>query len=638
MLTLRSCRCQNPAVLVDLAPRGARLSWLCLVASMLVLGLPAAAGAATIFPNVAGDEGTGEGNCSRSEVTAAGADPNTQQCSLRQAMETAKSGDVISLTTTPPIATYSLKEELSIAGKEVAVEGTGETIAVAGKKSRIASVASGAALTLTDLTLENGQEAHGSAVLNKGTLVLRDDAISGDEAPAGPGTSGGAIENEAGASLTVLDSTISKDKADEGGAIDSRGALAILNSTIAQNSATSGGGLFVSGAEATTIANATIAGNTATGQGGNVDFASTPVRIKDSILAAGEAVEGKDCHLEGAIESQGYNLSDAAIPEECGLTATGDREAVADLQLGPLAANGGATRTIALGAESAAIGTGNPAGCTDQAGQPASTDQRGRGRPKQCDVGAFQTPAADLGVSVTAPASAAPGQPLTFTVTVTNTGPADAQGVTVTDKLSAVATLVSASGCSGNATLTCSIGGLAAGAQATVSVTVTQTQLGVAGDTAIVTSSVRDPEVANNLASTSASIESPAAVAATPGASAPPANVNSTPPSAGNLIMAFKQKLGSTLSAYFLCKVASCVVTITGKLKVGRRSIPISLKPETVKANVKQKLAIKLSKKLRSELAAALAKHQKVALTIAASVRYGAFSAKTRPLTSTLEQ
>ena len=605
---------------------------------MLVLGLPAVAGAATIYPNVAGDEGIGTSNCSTSNPPAPAT--GSGECSLRQATAFAESlgGGVVSLTSPAPSTAYNLGKELLISEKEVTIVGEGETIAVAGKKSRVVSVASGAALTLTDLTLEGGQATQGGAILNKGTLVLREDALSGNEAPAGLGTSGGAIENEAGAGLTVLDSTIAKNKADEGGAIDSQGTLAILNSTVTQNAASSGGGLFVSGAGAATIADATIAGNTATGEGGNVDFESTPpVRIKDSIIAAGEASEGKDCHLKGVVESGGYSLSDAAIPGECGLTATGDREAVTDLQLGPLAANGGATRTIALGAESAAIGAGNPAGCTDQAGQPVSTDQRGRGRPKQCDVGAFQTAAADLGVSVTAPASVAPGLPITYTVTITNAGPADAQGVTVTDKLPGAATLASAPGCSGTVTLTCSVGGLAAGSQAAISITVTQTQLGAATDTAIAASSVRDPEAANNLASASTSVESPPAATGTPGTSVPPATTNGTPPSAGNLIMAFKQKLKSTLSAYFLCKVASCVVTITGKIKVGKRTIPIALKPVTVRANVKQKLAIKLSKKLRTELAAALAKHQKVTLTVAASVRYGAFTAKTRPLTSTLQ-
>lgn len=613
---------------------------MCLAVVLLVLGVPAIAGAATIYPNVAGDEGSGTtSNCSTSNPPIA--PTGTEECSLRQAIAFAKSGDVISLTTPAPTSAYSLSKELSIAGKEISVVGDGEAIAVAGKKSRIVTVASGGTLTLADVALEGGQATLGSAILNEGTLVLREDAVSGNEATAGPSTSGGAILNEPSASLTVLDSTLSKNQADEGGAIDSKGTLSILNSTITQNAATSGGGggLLLSGAGTATIANATIAGNSATGAGGNVDLElSSALVIKDSIIAAGEASEGKDCRVKGTVESEGYNLSDAAGPGECGLTAAGDREAVTDLQLGPLAANGGATKTIALGAESAAIGAGNPAGCTDQAGQLVTVDQRGNARPAQCDVGAFQTPAADLSVSMTSPASAAPNAPITYTVIVTNAGPATAQNVTLTDTLPTAATLVSTPGCSGTSTLSCAIGSLAAGAQVNVSITVTQAQPGSANNAAAVTSSVRDPDAGNNLASSGTNVDSPAATPPPVVSPTPPSSPSTTPPSAGNLIMAFKQKLGSTLSAYFLCKVESCVVAISGKLKVGKKSVPVSLKPVTVKANVKQKLPIKLSKKLRSEIAKALAKHQKVTLTVAASVRYGAFTAKTRPLTSTLER
>lgn len=609
---------------------------MCLAVVLLVLGVPAIARAATIYPNVLGDEGVGKSNCSPSNPPSV---PGTEECSLRQAIEFVESegGDVVSLASPAASGTYSLAKALLIGEKKVAITGDGKTIS-AGKKSRIFSVAPEVALTLTNVVLENGQETKGSAILNEGTLVLREDAISGNEAPAGPSTSGGAILNEVGASLTVLDSTLSKNKADEGGAIDSKGTLSILNSTIAQNAATSGGGLLLSGAGTATIANATIAGNSATGKGGNVDFESSAVRVKDSIIAAGEAGEGDDCHLSSGIESEGYNLSDAAGLGECGLTAAGDREAITDLQLGSLAANGGATKTIALGAESAAIGAGNPAGCTDQAGQPVTADQRGSARPAQCDVGAFQTPAADLSVSMTSPASAAPSAAITYTIIVTNAGPAAAQGVTLTDMLPTAATLVSTPGCSGTSTLSCAIGSLAAGAQVTVSITVTQAQPGPASNAAAVTSSVRDPDAGNNLASSGTNVDSPAATPPPVVSSIPPSTPSTTPPSAGNLIMAFKQKLGSTLSAYFLCKVESCVVTISGKLKVGKKSVPVSLKSVTVKANVKQKLPIKLSKKLRSEIAKALAKHQKVTLTVAATVRYGAFTAKTRPLTSTLER
>jgi uncharacterized repeat protein (TIGR01451 family) len=604
------------------------------MAVLLALCAPAIARAATIYPNVIGDEGTGTSNCSTSNPPA----PKTgsEECSLRQALAFAKSGDEVSLAAPAASGTYTLKEELSITGKEIAIVGGGGVIA-GGKKSRLLKVAASAKLTLTDVTLEQGQASEGSAILNEGIVALSDDTLSGNEAPAGPG---GAIENKSGAGLTVSASTISNNKAQEGGAIDSQGMLAIVNSTIAANTAaTSGGGLLVSGAGTTTIASATIADNAAAaGEGGNVSFRNASVVIKDSLIAGGETGAHSDCLVEGAIESGGYNLTDGAGGGECALTAAGDREGVAGLALAPLAQNGGATATIALGAESAAIGAGNPAGCTDQSGQPLSTDQRGRARPRQCDVGAFQTPAADLGVSMSAPATSAPGVAFAYTVTVTNSGPATATGVTLTDKLPASATLVSTPGCSGTSTLTCSLGTLASGAQTSVAITVTQSQLGAASNAAIVTSAVRDPEAANNLASASTTIESAAvAVAVQTGPPNTPGGSTPTPPSAGNLIMAFKQKLAATLSAYFLCKVTSCSVTLTGKITVGKRSIPVQLKAVTVKENQKQRLAIKLSKKLRLELTKALAKHQKVTLTVAASVRYGAFSAKTRPLTSTLE-
>jgi hypothetical protein len=54
---------------------------------------------------------------------------------------------------------------------------------------------------------------------------------------------------------------------------------------------------------------------------------------------------------------------------------------MADPKLGPLADNGGPTKTMALLAGSPAIGGG--AGCP-------STDQRGEPRKGACDIGAYQ--------------------------------------------------------------------------------------------------------------------------------------------------------------------------------------------------------------------------------------------------------
>ena len=80
-----------------------------------------------------------------------------------------------------------------------------------------------------------------------------------------------------------------------------------------------------------------------------------------------------------------HNLSDDS---SCGFTEPTDK--VADARLGALANDGGPTDTHALGAGSAAIGSG--ATC------PA-TDQRGVARDAACDIGAFEYRAPTLTVS-----------------------------------------------------------------------------------------------------------------------------------------------------------------------------------------------------------------------------------------------
>jgi uncharacterized repeat protein (TIGR01451 family) len=91
--------------------------------------------------------------------------------------------------------------------------------------------------------------------------------------------------------------------------------------------------------------------------------------------------------------------------------------------------------------------------------------------------------AADLSLTKSAtPESVTVGENVTYTITVTNNGPGAADGVTVTDALPAGATLVSANAsqgsCSGTTTVSCSLGSLASGASATVTIVVMTTALG----------------------------------------------------------------------------------------------------------------------------------------------------------------
>jgi uncharacterized repeat protein (TIGR01451 family) len=102
------------------------------------------------------------------------------------------------------------------------------------------------------------------------------------------------------------------------------------------------------------------------------------------------------------------------------------------------------------------------------------------------------------------------GQPVTDTFTVTNNGPDTSDRVTLSDPLPAGATLQSASAsqgsCSGTTTLSCLLGSLASGAQATVTVTLVPTTAGALTNTAAVSASTADPNEANNSATATSSV------------------------------------------------------------------------------------------------------------------------------------
>ncbi len=112
-------------------------------------------------------------------------------------------------------------------------------------------------------------------------------------------------------------------------------------------------------------------------------------------------------------------------------------------------------------------------------------------------------PAADLSIAKTdSPDPVTVGKDLTYSLLVTNHGPQDAAGVTVTDALPAGATFVSSSttagSCSGTATVACTIGTLANGASATVTIVVTPGSVGQLSNTATVSSTTDDPVAAND--------------------------------------------------------------------------------------------------------------------------------------------
>jgi uncharacterized delta-60 repeat protein/uncharacterized repeat protein (TIGR01451 family) len=123
--------------------------------------------------------------------------------------------------------------------------------------------------------------------------------------------------------------------------------------------------------------------------------------------------------------------------------------------------------------------------------------------------------AADLSLGMTASSDPAiAGAPLTYVLNVTNYGPATATAVSVADTLPPGAQFVSATTATGSATnqngvVTWSLGSLANGASATLSLVIVPTMAGSTTNTALATSAVSDVYMANNTATTISQVTTP---------------------------------------------------------------------------------------------------------------------------------
>ena len=264
-------------------------------------------------------------------------------------------------------------------------------------------IVNGGTLSMKNSTLSSNTATSGGGIVNGGTLTLSDSSVSGNVA-----NSGGGIVNVSG-TLTVTNGTVSGNRVagDGGGIYNDEGMVRVSNSTISGNSALYGSGGGVVNDGILSLRNSTIGGNMAGGYGGGIRNDGL-ARVSYSTLSgnrAGPAAGYGGIYngigtvtLTGTIvanttgspncsgiisEVRGYNLdSDGS----CGFTQSTDITDT-DPLLGPLADNGGPTRTMALPPGSPAIDKGG----TVANGCPA-TDQRGVSRPRgpACDIGAFE--------------------------------------------------------------------------------------------------------------------------------------------------------------------------------------------------------------------------------------------------------
>jgi hypothetical protein len=331
-------------------------------------------------------------------------------------------------------AIYHDKGVLLLRGCELA--GNGAASASASGRGGAQSAQGGAAYSSSQTTIENchivfngassgsGEAsgyAQGGALFLTGTAFVSRTFFENNSVSAGTRANGvgGSIYN--GATLTMVDSTISASSAaggsgallfftdwtdagsGMGGGVFNSGTLFATNITLAGNTTAGGsthsntapgtasggrglgGGVCDAGGTVVLI-HATIAGNSTTGGagdpagqslGGGIQTSGGSVTVLDTIIA--NSTSGGNA--SGLINDGGYNLSSDAT---CAFTAPTSLSNTNPL-LGSLSTNGGPTPTMALLPGSPAIDAGGMGF--------AATDQRGYLRPfgTASDIGAFES-------------------------------------------------------------------------------------------------------------------------------------------------------------------------------------------------------------------------------------------------------
>jgi hypothetical protein len=268
----------------------------------------------------------------------------------------------------------------------------------------------GATLTVINCAISGNAADQGGGIYNGGSMQIASTTLSDNFVGAvfSQQTSvGGAIYNDG--TLDIADSAITGNTATGtlqrggiGGSIFNAGTLAIANTTISGNLAGStgafsgAGGGIANGGGNLVIQNSTINDNTADGPsgsgfGGNIFIGEGTLEIENTILNASSGANIFNFGSQGAVISDGYNLSS---DNGAGyLTAAGD-QINTDPRLGPLRDNGGPTFTHALLRDSPAIDAANPNFNLNNFELPLIYDQRGLGFDRvkngRSDIGAFE--------------------------------------------------------------------------------------------------------------------------------------------------------------------------------------------------------------------------------------------------------
>ena len=374
------------------------------------------------------------------------------------------------------------------------------------------------------------QDSGGLGNGRRGQVTLVDATVRDNRAGLGGGGVSNLFEQ---ASLTIVGSTISGNvAAGEGGGVQQvfgDGLLVIMNSTISGNSAGgSGAGIFANDG-VTRISSATIRDNTVTSAsagGGGVHAAGAAlVRLENTVVAGNRdqsvSTVRNDC--SGSFESFGFNLI-GEVDGCSGFTRVSDRKGTRasplDPRLGPLADNGGPTRSHRPLAGSPVIDAGGIAQPTAELQQ----DQRGLSRPldgdgdgsARFDIGAFELePLADVGIVLAdSPDPVEENGIVVYTLQIRNDGPANAPGAVASAAVGG-GTVINSGSCrlDGSRGVTCLLGDVAPGQLVSHEFTVlVDVGSQTVSATAEVVSDLPDPDLSDNGASETTTVEAASAV------------------------------------------------------------------------------------------------------------------------------
>ncbi|MAT99948.1 MAG: hypothetical protein CL608_22640 [Anaerolineaceae bacterium] len=217
-------------------------------------------------------------------------------CSLRDALETAVSGDTISI----PSGSYVLTQgQLEVTRTVTLVGGTPAPVLDGNSSSRVFQVPYNVSLNLNNLIVTNGSSTDGGGIsVNGGELILINSEIRGNNAS----NNGGGIFLGNG-TIQLNSGTISQNTAvtNGGGIYNMDGTLIQSGGSIEGNSAAAGGGVYVNLPDAVyTLNDGLLQQNSSTAPesgGGGVYVAQGTVTVNGGQIAENNGVRG------GGIES-----------------------------------------------------------------------------------------------------------------------------------------------------------------------------------------------------------------------------------------------------------------------------------------------------------------------------------------------